>query len=204
MASPPSDPHIADPSSASTIAAAPDLYTALQANRALKDAEEAEKIKFKNSFRGLEADEAEFLDGILEEERKKEREKKEEERRELGRFRKTVEEVEKDSNLKIEESAGDVNWRKRKAADGGKSKRLKLVGRKKSDGEEKKETADTKESETKTTNGNTKQPEPSPPSKTEATPQNINAAEKVHKDAPKPAPAGLGGLLGDYDSDESG
>ncbi|KAF2652871.1 hypothetical protein K491DRAFT_662984 [Lophiostoma macrostomum CBS 122681] len=71
------------------------LYDVLQANKAAKQEAFEEANRLKNQFRALDDDEAEFLDSVLEETRKKEAEVKKETLQQLDAFRKYREEAER-------------------------------------------------------------------------------------------------------------
>ncbi|KAF3907515.1 hypothetical protein AA313_de0201445 [Arthrobotrys entomopaga] len=75
------------------------LFEVLQANKARKQEEFEEKLKFKNQFRSLDEGEIEFLDSIVSEQRAEEEAKKKEIEAQLDDFRKLQYEADHDTNV---------------------------------------------------------------------------------------------------------
>jgi len=93
------------------------LFEILQANKTRKQEEFAEKLKFKNQFRMLDEDDVEFLDSVMEGQKRLDEERRRKEREEVEKFKElqfagdagNVEEV-----IGKEEEEEEVKWGKRK------------------------------------------------------------------------------------------
>ncbi|KAK6335467.1 hypothetical protein TWF696_002241 [Orbilia brochopaga] len=192
------------------------LYDVLQANKARKQEEFEEKLKFKNQFRSLDEGEIEFLDSVVSEQRAAEEAKKRELEARLDDFRRLQYEADHDPNAvepAVTEDSGSGTWaissrRKRKKDKDAAASGLKL--RKMSDGSKQESTAkgDEKDSKTPvedTTPTDTKlqrsnsSTAASPTQKSAPTP-NANSNEKSPVAAASKPAAGLGGLVA-YGSD---
>lgn len=186
-------------SSTSTIVDAPDLFTALQANRALKEAEYAEKLKFSTGFRGLDEAESEFLEGIAENERRKEEEKREEERRGMELFRKMAEE-----KAAVGDEEGivdvDVEWGKKRRREEGEGRKRGILPVKKKKVEPKSNTKREEDPSQEERKVDTESEGQVGEKKETAKAVSNEEVKPAAASPPKTAP-GLGGLLGDYGSD---
>ncbi|KAK6495419.1 hypothetical protein TWF481_003443 [Arthrobotrys musiformis] len=195
------------------------LFEVLQANKARKQEEIEEKLKFKNQFRSLDEGEVEFLDSIVSEQRAEEEAKKKEIESRLDDFRKLQYEADHDPNAtaSIADEANStwaVPARRKRKKDKEKDNTLgaNIKLRKMSDGTKQESNSSTSEkskagSDASKTEAETKQPETAPPSKS-TTPlvpgppkQAPTASKPPAKEVPVTNPSiGLGGLVG-YGSD---
>ncbi|KAK7535946.1 N-terminal domain of NEFA-interacting nuclear protein NIP30-domain-containing protein [Phyllosticta citribraziliensis] len=196
------------------------LYEVLQANKAKKQEAFEESIKFKNQFRSLDEDEAEFLDSVLESTRAKEAAVRTETTEQLDAFRRQQEEAERAARLAAgtegSPAAEEEQWvpagKKRKK---GKD-RENLLGvklRKASSTDDKStKTAAENAAASDTNSGASAGTKPTPstlkddsPKQAASSSNGLKSAESSEmKEKPvipsKPAPAGLG--LAGYSSDE--
>ncbi|KAF3918536.1 hypothetical protein ABW21_db0208178 [Orbilia brochopaga] len=190
------------------------LYDVLQANKARKQEEFEEKLKFKNQFRSLDEGEIEFLDSVISEQRAAEEAKKKELEAQLDDFRRLQYEADHDPNAvepAIQEEISSGTWaisgrRKRKKDKDAATSGLKL--RKMSDGTRQEITAKVDEKDPRTPAEDTPSVETklqkSNSSTAASPPQNTTAAPDTKGKTPvasvsKPA-AGLSGLVA-YGSD---
>ncbi|KAK6539730.1 hypothetical protein TWF694_009931 [Orbilia ellipsospora] len=192
------------------------LFEVLQANKARKQEEFEEKLKFKNQFRSLDEGEIEFLDSIVSEQRAEEEAKKKELEAQLDDFRKLQYEADHDTNTTdaglTEESGG--TWavpgrrkrKKEKEKDNPYGANLKL--RKMSDGS-RRDSALPSDDVSKPGDSSSPTKETGPTQKTvssKETPPMAKKSDANEKDkaktpvSAKPSGGGLGGLVA-YGSD---
>ncbi|KAI5855725.1 N-terminal domain of NEFA-interacting nuclear protein NIP30-domain-containing protein [Tricharina praecox] len=92
------------------------LFEILQANKTRKQEEFAEKLKFKNQFRALDEDDVEFLDSVMDGQKRLDEERRRKEREEVEKFKELQSAgdagVGVEAELKEEEE--EVKWGKRK------------------------------------------------------------------------------------------
>ncbi|KAI5839908.1 N-terminal domain of NEFA-interacting nuclear protein NIP30-domain-containing protein [Morchella snyderi] len=108
------------------------LFAILQANKAKKQEEFEEKLKFKNQFKPLDEDDVEYLDSILCGERRAEEARKQELEAQLDAFRQQQSEIEQTGAApEVEGTAELTSWgttgrKRRKKEEGGKGGKLGL------------------------------------------------------------------------------
>ncbi|KAF8542710.1 N-terminal domain of NEFA-interacting nuclear protein NIP30-domain-containing protein [Trichophaea hybrida] len=170
------------------------LYEILQSNKARKQEEFEEKLKFKNQFRALDEEDVEFLDSVLDGQRRVEMERKRAVEGEVERFREAQLVVERRDGE--EEGEEGEKWGKRKR--GGEKRKGSLVAEgKKVEEEEKVEKGEGKaEKEEGAEAGKAEK------KKVEVLPRELNV-KAAPPPPPPPLPPPPAAVLGlDYGSDD--
>lgn len=107
------------------------LFDILAANKARKQEEFEEKLKFKNQFRALDEDDVEYLDSVLDGQKRVEHERKKMVEGEVERFREAQQGV--DVAVDGAEAEGEEVWKKRRRGEKKKRSELEVVKRRKTE-----------------------------------------------------------------------